>query len=184
MTVTVLFVPGLRDHVADHWQTHAANALPGSITVEPIQQDRLSLAARVNALDAALHAISGEVALAAHSAGCLMVAAWAAHPTRPIRGALLATPADVESPLPEGYPTLDELSANGWCPIARKLLPFPSIVAASHDDPLASFERVSGLAIDWGGELFDAGNVGHLNPPSGFGKWREALPLINRLAAR
>lgn len=79
-----------------------------------------------------------------------MVAAWAAHPTRPIRGALLATPADVESPLPEGYPTLDELSANGWCPIARKLLPFPSIVVASHDDPLASFERVSGLAIDWG----------------------------------
>lgn len=63
MTVTVLFVPGLRDHVADHWRTHAANALPGSITVEPIQQDRLSLAARVNALDAALHAISGRSCL-------------------------------------------------------------------------------------------------------------------------
>lgn len=184
MSVTVLFVPGLRDHVADHWQTHAARALPGSITVEPLQHERLSLTARINALDAALHAIEGEVVLAAHSAGCLMVAAWAIHPTRAIKGALLATPADVEHPLPAGYPALADLTANGWCPMARERLPFPAIVAASHNDPLASFECVAGLAGSWGAELFDAGEVGHLNPPSGFGAWDDALPLIARLAAR
>lgn len=184
MSVTVLFVPGLRDHVADHWQSHAARALPGSVTVEPLTQDRLSLAARVNALDAALHGIEGEVVLAAHSAGCLMVVAWAQNPTRVIKGALLATPADVEHPLPEGYPTLADLTANGWCPIARQRLPFPAIVAASHNDPLAGFERVAGLAESWGAELFDAGHVGHLNPPSGFGAWDDALPLIAGLAAR
>jgi hypothetical protein len=33
--VTVLFVPGLRDHVVDHWQTLLAVEIPGSITVEP-----------------------------------------------------------------------------------------------------------------------------------------------------
>lgn len=184
MSVTVLFVPGLRDHVADHWQSHAARALPGSVTVEPLREDRLSLAARINALDAALHAIEGEVVLAAHSAGCLMVAAWATHPTRTIKGALLATPADVEHPLPAGYPTLADLTANGWCPMAREPLPFPAIVAASHNDPLASFACVSGLADSWGAELFDAGEVGHLNPPSGFGAWDDALPLIARLSAR
>ena len=69
MTATVLFVPGLRDHVEDHWQTHAARAVPGSVTVEPLTEDRLSLAARVAALDAALNAIEGEVVIAAHSAG-------------------------------------------------------------------------------------------------------------------
>lgn len=98
MSVTVLFVPGLRDHVADHWQTHAALALPGSITVEPLQHDRLSLTARIDALDAAVHAIEGEVVLAAHSAGCLMVAAWAMHPTRAIKGALLGGRISLDGP--------------------------------------------------------------------------------------
>ena len=40
--VTTLFVPGLRDHVADHWQTHMAAAIPGAVTVEPLTEDRLS----------------------------------------------------------------------------------------------------------------------------------------------
>ena len=52
--VTVLFVPGLRDHVADHWQTLLAAEIPGSVTVEPLTEDRLSRAARVKALDEAL----------------------------------------------------------------------------------------------------------------------------------
>lgn len=182
MSVTVLFVPGLRDHVEDHWQTHAARALPGSVTVAPLTTDRLSLSARVAAVDAALNAIEGEVVIAAHSAGCLMVAAWAAHPTRQIKGALLATPADVENPLPPGYPTFDELSANGWVPIPRQPLPFPTIVAASRNDPLAGFDKVAELATAWGAELFDAGEVGHLNPPAGFGLWPEAAALIARLS--
>jgi predicted alpha/beta hydrolase family esterase len=182
MSVTVLFVPGLRDHVEDHWQTHAARALPGSVTVAPLTTDRLSRAARVAAVDAALHAIKGDVVIAAHSAGCLMVAAWALNPTRQIKGALLATPADVEGPLPPGYPSLVDLDANGWIPIPRAQLPFPAIVAASSNDPLASTGKVAELAAAWGAELHDAGTVGHLNPPAGFGPWHAGLDLIARLA--
>lgn len=182
MSVTVLFVPGLRDHVEDHWQTHAAKALPGSVTVPPLTADRLSRAARVAALDEALRSIPGEVVIAAHSAGCLMVAHWAQHATRPIRGALLATPADVENPLPPGYPTLAELEEGGWCPIPRQPLPFPTIVAASHNDPLAAYSRVADMAEAWQAQLYDAGEVGHLNPPAGFGPWPQGLDLIAGLA--
>lgn len=182
MSVTVLFVPGLRDHVEDHWQSHAARALPGSVTVEPLTTQRLSRAARVAALDAALQAIPGEVVIAAHSAGCLMVAAWALAPTRKVKGALLATPADVECPLPPGYPIFDELDANGWLPITRSPLPFPAIVAASRNDPLAGYDKVAQLAASWGAQLHDAGNVGHLNPPAGFGAWPQGLDLIAQLA--
>ena len=182
--VTVLFVPGLRDHVAEHWQTLLASEIPGSVTVEPLHEDRLSRDARVRALDAALSAIKGDVVIAAHSAGALMVVNWAMSPTRQIRGALLATPADVECPLPAGYPTFDQLNDNGWVPIPRRPLPFPAIVAASRNDPLAQFEKLAGLARAWGAELCDIGNVGHLNPAAGFGQWDGARPLIERLATR
>ena len=181
MSATVLFVPGLRDHVEDHWQTHAARAFPGSVTVEPLTEDRLSRAARVAALDAALGSIEGEVVIAAHSAGCLMVAHWALAPSRSIKGALLATPADVEHPLPPGYPSFDDLSANGWVPIPRQPLPFPTLVVASRNDPLAGFQRVQGLANNWGAKLLDAGEVGHLNPPAGFGPWPDGHRLIEQL---
>lgn len=182
MTATVLFVPGLRDHVEDHWQTHAAKAIAGSVTVEPLTQDRLSLAARVARLDAALNAIEGDVVIAAHSAGCLMVAKWAENPTRRIHGALLATPADVENPLPAGYPVEAELRDGGWLPMPRQRLPFPAIVVASENDPLGSFDRVAELAQHWGAKLHDGGCVGHLNPPAGFGLWDDAVRLIGEAA--
>ena len=180
--VTVLFVPGLRDHVADHWQTLLAAEIPGSVTVEPLTMDRLSKDARVRALDEALSAIRGDVVIAAHSAGALMVVNWALAPTRRICGALLATPADVENPLPPGYPSQEDLREGGWIPIPRNQLPFRAIVAASSNDPLAQFEKVAGLARAWGAELYEAGDVGHLNPAAGFGWWDEALPLLERLA--
>ena len=182
--VTVLFVPGLRDHVAEHWQTLLAAEISGSVTVEPLNEDRLSRDARVKALDDALNRISGDVVIAAHSAGCLMVAHWALSPTRRIRGALLATPADVERPLPPGYPSFNDLEANGWMPIPRKLLPFPAIVAASRNDPLADFDRVTDFARSWGAKLHDAGDVGHLNPAAGYGRWDGAQPLLEQLAQR
>jgi uncharacterized protein len=181
---TVLFVPGLRDHVADHWQTHAAQALPGSVTVEPLEVDRLSRSARVAALDATISAIPGDVILAAHSAGCLMVAHWATAPSRKVRAALLVTPADVETPLPPGYPVPEDLAAGGWLPIPRQRLGFPAMVVASRNDPLAAFERVAHLARDWGADLYDAGNVGHLNPPAGYGPWPGAITLLGQLAAQ
>ena len=127
--------------------------------------------------------IEGDVIIAAHSAGALMVANWALAPTRQIRGALLVTPSDVENPLPPGYPAYDDLKANGWMPIPREPLPFPSIVVASRNDPLAQFEKSAGLARAWGSDFYDAGEVGHLNPAAGFGHWPDARPLLEQLAA-
>jgi predicted alpha/beta hydrolase family esterase len=180
-SATILFVPGLRDHVEDHWQTHLAREIAGSKTVPPRTEDRLGLRARVEALDEALQAIAGDVILVAHSAGVHMVAHWAQRPTRRIRAALLATPADIETPLPEGYPTLPELTQNGWLPIPRAPLPFRSIVVASRNDPLAGFDRVKSFAESWRSILIDGGEIGHLNPATGFGPWPMAHEFIELL---
>jgi len=180
---TILIVPGLREHVDEHWQTLLAAKLPRSHTVPPLTIDKLNCAARVEALDRALSAIDGPVILVAHSAGVMMVAQWAltARTRHPIVGALLATPADVENDFPPGYPTRDTLREQGWLPIPRRALPFPSLLAASRNDPLCAFERAQALAHHWGSELVDLGDVGHLNPAAGFGNWPRALELIARL---
>jgi len=178
---TVVFVPGLRNHVEDHWQTLAAARLKCTATVPRLGRDALSLQDWVAALDATLQAQRGPVWLAAHSAGAIIVAHWAQRWWRPINGALLATPPDFAGPLPEGYPRLELLAQNGWLPVPRAKLPFRSIVAASTNDPLGSFERVAGLAADWGSQLYDAGAVGHLNGASGFGEWPAALTLLQAL---
>lgn len=178
---TILFVPGLRDHVEDHWQTHAARDIPGAITVAPLAADRRSRAGQVAALDAALRAIPGDVVIVAHSAGCLTTVHWALAPTRAVRAALLATPADIETALPAGYPEPAALKQGGWFPIPSKTLPFPSLVVASRNDPLAAFDRVASFADAWGAALHDAGDVGHLNPAAGYGPWPALAGLLDRL---
>ncbi|RKT99597.1 alpha/beta hydrolase [Burkholderia sp. Nafp2/4-1b] len=179
---TILIVPGLRDHVEDHWQTHLQRRLPNARSVASLEADKLSRAARVAALDAALAAIDGPVILVAHSAGVMIAVHWALRATRPIDGALLAAPADLDTPMPDGYPTPEALAAHGWTPVPTGPLPFPSIVAASRNDPLARFERAQALAAGWGSRLVDLGEVGHLNPASGYGEWRDAERWIGEVA--
>lgn len=178
---TILFVPGLRDHVEEHWQTILQKKIPGARSVPPLEHDKLSRAARVEALQAALTEIDGPVILVAHSAGVMITVNWAQKYNRPIHGAVLAAPADVESPMPAGYPTVDVLRDNGWCPIPRDRLPFPSILGASTNDPLCTFERAAGFARDWGSRFVDVGAVGHINPAAGFGEWAQAEDLIRQL---
>lgn len=183
---TVLIVPGLRDHVEEHWQTRLAARLPRVRTVPAMGRDNLDVATRVAAIDRELMAIGGPVIVVAHSGGVIMLAHWTAWPNRtrrPVRGALLATPPDFERPMPAGYPTMNALAAAGWLPVPRTPLPFPSIVAASRNDPLGQFDRVQDLARDWGSRVVDLGEVGHLNPASGFGAWPRAEEFIRDLAA-
>jgi len=185
---TVLIVPGLRDAVATHWQTLLEARLRAAgrpvASVPPMGREDLDCARKVAAIEQAAQVIDGPIVLVAHSGGCIMVAHWAQRTQRQVQGALLATPPDFETPMPEGYPTLDALRAGGWLPVPRRRLPFPSIVAASHDDPLADFDRVAVLARDWGSRLVDLGKVGHLNPASGYGEWRRAEDFIDELSAR
>ena len=180
---TILFVPGLRDHVAEHWQTLLQARLPNACCVPRMERDKLSRAAWVDELDRSLAAIDGPVVLVAHSAGCMIVVHWALRHERPIMGALLAAPPDFEAPLPAGYPTQETLIANGWLPTPRKRLPFPSIVAASTNDPLARYERVESFATSWGSALVNIGAAGHLNPASGYGEWPRATDFIRELSA-
>jgi predicted alpha/beta hydrolase family esterase len=178
----VVVVPGLRGSVEDHWQTRLVAALPDARMVPPLGRDEPSLVARTALLDRIVDDVDGPVILVAHSAGALATVHWAATYTgTAVVGALLATPAALAAELPPEYPSIDLLRAHGWLPIPRSPLPFPSIVAASTDDPLGNPVRLRSLAASWGSRWHDLGAVGHLNPASGFGEWPEAIELIGQL---
>jgi len=182
-SATILIVPGLRDHADDHWQTWLATRLESARLVPPMGREDLDLSVRVGAVERAARALAWPVIVVAHSAGVITVAHWAQTTRCHVIGALLAVPPDLERPMPKGYPTVQGLRQGGWLPVPDEPLPFRSIVAASSNDPLATYYRVSRLADAWGSQLVDLGEVGHLNPAAGYGEWPPALAFIEELAA-
>ena len=69
----------------------------------------------------------------------------------------------------------------GFAPIPRARLPFPSIVVASRDDPFSEFARAQALAEAWGSRLVDAGEQGHMNADAGLGPWPAGERLLQAL---
>lgn len=193
----VLIVPGLRDAAPGHWQTLLADELrrlgAPVYEVPPMGRNTLDLISRVMAIERVVQSIqapAGSLRIVAHSGGCIMLAHWALGTllggrvpvsASCVGGALLATPPDFDTPMPDGYPSLDALRDADWLPVPRITLPFPSLIAASLNDPLASYEAVQAMAVDWGSRLVDLGQVGHLNPASGYGHFPLALALIRQL---
>jgi hypothetical protein len=117
-----------------------------------------------------------EVVLVAHSLGCQLVAAWAAHSRHAgrVRGALLVALPDTEHD--DAPPPLHR-----WRPIVRGRLPFRALAVVSADDPFCTPARALGMAADWGCEVREAGPLGHLNGESGLGDWPAAREWLARL---
>ena len=176
----VLIVPGLNGSGPDHWQTRWEEERIDCARVEQVDwedPDPLQWIARI---DAAVAAMRAPVVLVAHSLGCLAVGAWATLSKsaldRPL-GALMVAPCD---PAQEG--AVAGIRRFGL--IARGRLPFPSMLVSSSNDPYASFARASRFASDWGCELVDAGEGGHLNAQSGLGSWHWGQGLLERMKTR
>jgi uncharacterized protein len=172
VTPRVLVVPGWGDSGPEHWQSLWEKANPDFQRVA--QRDWLYPICHewVETLAAAIRAAGPPVVLVAHSLGCVAIAHCVRGTTLPIHGALLVAPPDVDRP---DFPPVME----GFAPIPRERLPFPSIVVASRNDPFSDFARAEALAAAWGSRLVDAGETGHLNADAGFGPW----PLGERLLA-
>lgn len=171
----ILQLPGWLDSGPGHWQSRW-EALHGDTRV---QQDDWTWPRRgdwMARLEEVLLADERPAFLVAHSLGCQLVAAWAAHSrqTRRVAGALLVAPPDVER-----ADTPPQLS--GWSPIVRQRLPFPALALVSDNDPFCSQARAAQMAADWGCSWLDVGPLGHLNDESGLGDWPEGRRLLAAL---
>ncbi len=174
-TTNVLLLPGWQNSDPDHWQSRW-EALYGDQRVEQHDWMRPLRGDWSARLEEAVIAAPGPVVLVAHSLGCILVAAWAAHSrhTQRVRAALLVAPADLER---------DDLRQMipGWAPIARGRLPFRACVIAADNDTYCATDRSCQLAADWGVPRVDAGPRGHLNSASGLGDWPEGRAHLNQL---
>lgn len=174
MSTPVLIVPGYSNSGPQHWQTHWERLLPGALRVQQRDWEHPTVEEWVAALDAAIAACAAPPVLVAHSLGGCTAVHWAARFSRPLRGALLVAPPDLDNP------TVPE-DCRGFAPVPRQPLPFRSILVASRDDPYASFECSERMARDWGCRLEDAGRAGHINSASGLGDWEWGQALLREL---
>ena len=177
----VLVLPGWQNSGPRHWQS-LWEAQYGYTRVEqhdwmrPLRGDWIARLEEVVLEHGARGNSGGGIVLAAHSLGCMLVAAWAAHSrnTALVRGALLVAPGD---------PQREELRAvlSSWTPIVARALPFRSLLLASHNDPYCSLARAGEFATAWGSEFVDCGPCGHINAESGLGLWPQGHALLRDL---
>lgn len=171
----ILTLPGWQGSGPEHWQSRWER-LHGLQRVEQhdwLQPRRGDWMAR---LEDVLLSEPTPALLVAHSLGCHLVVAWAAHSRHAarVRGALLVAPPDTER---ENMPP----QLHTWRPISRMRLPFRATVVASGDDPYCATARAAEMAQCWGAPLVLAGPCGHLNAESALGDWPQGLALLHDL---
>lgn len=137
-----LMVPGIDNSGPDHWQSQWEQRREDCVRVELGMWDRPHRNTWVNNLNAAIAAAGRPVILVAHSLGCHAVAWWNAL-ERPsdgkVVGALLVAPPKIEG-------LTADSRLDSFAPLARERLRFPSILAASRDDPYVSFKLAKKMA--------------------------------------
>jgi uncharacterized protein len=170
----ILVIAGYEGSGDVHWQRRLISKLSSAKLVE--QDDWLygSLPTAVAAIVNAVALAQKPVVFVAHSAGCALVA----HATKAliaqgtiakVKGAFL-----VSVPDPTILKTLAGIDPN-FANVPRDLLPFPSVLISSSNDPFCSVKVSKEFAAAWGSEWADAGEAGHINTASGHGPWPEGM---------
>ena len=170
-----LLLPGWLNSDAAHWQSrwerlHGCRRVEQDDWLWPRRGDWMAR------LDEVLLGSDRPAVLIAHSLGCHLVAAWAAHSRHVARvqAALLVAPPD---------PEREDMPPNlfNWRPIVRARLPFASLAVISSDDPYCTPERAAQMARDWGAYSFDIGPRGHINGESRLADWPQGRVLLKTL---
>jgi len=171
----VLILPGWQNSGPMHWQSRW-EAAQGFQRVEQHDWQRPLRGDWTARLEDVLLSLDEPAVLVAHSLGCLLVAAWAAHSrnTQRVKAALLVAPGDAERE--HLRPVLPS-----WSPVHLQRLPFASVLVGSQNDPYCSAARARQFADAWGSRWVDAGERGHLNADSGLGDWPQGLRELQAL---
>lgn len=178
--VVYVIIPGIGGSGDEHWQSvwerewgAAAVRIAPQSWSEPDLFDWVAAIARA-VEEAAVR--DSDVVLIAHSLGCWAASSWLNGATgRHLRGALLVAPPDQAG---DAFPAV---AASTFVGVEARILPCPSMVVASTNDPYCRLEVAEGLATRWGSLLQVVGELGHLNTASNLGSWPRGRELLERV---
>ncbi|HEY6272782.1 MAG TPA: prephenate dehydrogenase/arogenate dehydrogenase family protein [Terriglobales bacterium] len=174
---TVLVIPGWHNSGPRHWQTIWEQQNPIFLRVQQKDWEFPHREWWVERISEEVRQSPAPIVFVAHSLGCVAVAHWcqaATDAVHKIKGALLVAPADVDN---KDSPR----QTKDFSPVPRRLLPFPSILVASNNDPFLTLNRARELAHVWGSRMVDIGAAGHINGDSGLADWPEGKRLLRHL---
>jgi uncharacterized protein len=167
-------VPGLGNSGEEHWQTYFETKGSNFVRINQKEWDSPNCEDWIQTIDATLTDIDlSTVVLIGHSLACCTIAHWAKRYGKKIKGALLVAPSDLDAPN-YNFPTV------GFSPTPVDKIPFKTIVVASTNDEWVSFERAQYFTTNWGSDMVNIGEAGHINAASGFGKWDEGFKLLEK----
>jgi predicted alpha/beta hydrolase family esterase len=174
----ILIVPGYTNSGPHHWQTRWEQKLTTARRVEQAEWAKPVLDDWVARVAEEVNSAERPVVLVAHSLGVPAVIHAVPLFRKPVAGAFLVAPPELENP--EIRPK--HLMTFG--PYPRDPLPFPSLTVASRNDPFGSYEHADDITAAWGSVLVDAGEAGHINAESGHGPWPEGTMVFAQFLGR
>lgn len=172
----IVILPGIGGSGEAHWQTHWEKEQPNMRRFAPASWEYPDLGDWVASLDRAVESVNEPPILVAHSLACLLIPHWRQASSRRIAGAFLVA---VPDPSSASFPK----EAAAFAEVPEGHLDFPSLIIASSDDPFGTTDYARRRAAQWGSGLVQLGALGHLNGPSGLGRWQEGLTLLAAFAA-
>jgi uncharacterized protein len=170
-----LIVPGLGNSGPEHWQTYFEQSGNNFQRIQQKEWDATDCNEWMSTVDAMVNRYDpAHTILIGHSLGCATIVHWALKYNRKIKAALLVAPSDVDAPV-YTFP------ATGFAPVPLQKLPFKTIVVASTNDYWVTLERATFFAEQWGSDIINIGEAGHINALSGYGQWKEGLNILHSL---
>ena len=168
-------VPGLGGSGEHHWQTFWEEAYPSIHRVEQADWDHPVCSTWVNKLQITVEQHSSKpVVLIAHSLGCCTaVHAVAQHKLKGIAGAFLVAMPDVTQP---DFPK----ECIGFNPLPEIILPFPSLVIASENDPYITAPKLKVWADTFGSAFISVGEREHIGTAAKLEYWEEGQVLFEK----
>jgi Predicted esterase of the alpha/beta hydrolase fold len=174
----ILIVPGYTNSGPDHWQSRWQSRLSTARRVEQAEWSKPEREDWTRTMAEAVNEATRPIVVVAHSLGVSTFVQALPMFARPIAGAFLVAPPEVENP------SIRPKHLMTFGPYPREPLPFPSILIASRNDPFGSFEHAGDIANAWGSLFIDAGEAGHLNAESGHGPWPEGSMVFAQFMSR
>lgn len=168
-------VPGLGNSGEEHWQTYFEKTGSNFIRILQKEWEAPDCTDWTSTIEKTISNYDpATVILVAHSLGCATVVHWAKRYNKTIKGALLVAPSDPEA-------SQYTFPATGFTPIPSDKINFRTIIVASANDQWISLERATFFAKNWGSDLINIGDAGHINVSSGHGQWKQGFEILKSL---